>query len=143
MRGDCLPERREFYRRGDLAQRLRQIGALGPAFAQTVNVDPNVGVNVNAGVNGGSGNQGVSSGVSANAGGTSANPTPQSGSAAGGVTDKDRGDKETGLNRADQAAGEHGKQGRDNAREKQVERGQSGQGQSGQQGERGQRGSSD
>ncbi len=115
-----------------MAQRLRQIGALGPAFAQTVNVDPNVGVNVNAGVNGGSGNQGVSSGVSANAGGTSANPTPQSGSAAGGVTDKDRGDKETGLNRADQAAGE-----------KQVERGQSGQGQSGQQGERGQRGSSD
>jgi len=28
-------------------------------------------------------------------------------------------DKKTGLDRADQVAGEHGKQGRDNAREKQ------------------------
>jgi len=55
----------------------------------------------------------------------------QSGSAVSGATSSDqdkekRGnafgkdeDKKTGLDRADQAAGEHGKQGRDNAREKQ------------------------
>jgi hypothetical protein len=41
--------------------------------------------------------------------------------AAGGDEDKDKNsaDKKTGLDRADEAAGEHGKQGRDNAREKQ------------------------
>jgi len=31
----------------------------------------------------------------------------------------DHGDKKTGLDRADEAAGQHGQQGRDNAREKQ------------------------
>jgi hypothetical protein len=31
-------------------------------------------------------------------------------------------DKKTGLDRADQAAGDHGKQGRDNAREHQKDR---------------------
>jgi len=33
--------------------------------------------------------------------------------------DKDQGDKKTGLDRADDAAGQHGQQGRDNARDKQ------------------------
>jgi hypothetical protein len=32
---------------------------------------------------------------------------------------KDKSDKKTGLDRADEAAGQHGAQGRDNAREKQ------------------------
>ena len=39
----------------------------------------------------------------------------QGGSASAGATE----DKKTGLDRADQVAGEHGKHGRDNAREKQ------------------------
>ena len=33
--------------------------------------------------------------------------------------DKDQGDKKTGLDRADEAAGQHGQHGRDNARDKQ------------------------
>src|SRR5260221_11929193 len=42
------------------------MGAFGPAFAQTTNVDPNAGANVSPGVNLGSGSQSVNSGVSAN-----------------------------------------------------------------------------
>jgi len=46
--------------------------------------------------------------------GASASDDEQHGKARG-----QQADKKTGLDRADQAAGEHGKQGRDNAREKQ------------------------
>jgi hypothetical protein len=70
-----------------------------------------------------SSNQGSASG------GTSAqSSTGSSGSAAAGATSSDRdegkargqqADKKRGLDRADEVAGEKGKQGRDNAREKQ------------------------
>ena len=102
------------------------------------NTDVNAGANISPGINIGTGDQNTSSSVSANQSATTTNPSSSNlqSSAAGGSSassgasssdDRDRfqgsnrGDegKKRGLDRADQAAGEHGKQGRDNARHKQ------------------------
>jgi hypothetical protein len=60
------------------------------------------------------------------AGGSASSSSSNGGSAAAGAGEdpesqsaQDKAGKQTGLDRADQAAGEHGQQGRDNAREKQ------------------------
>lgn len=114
------------------------LGAFNPALAQdssTLNVSPNVGVDANVGTTDQSSVSGQASGsasADAQTGATSSGASAQ-GSASGDASisasgeDKERHgkarghdpDKLTGLDRADQAAGEHGQQGRDNAREKQ------------------------
>jgi hypothetical protein len=107
--------------------------AAGSAFAQTsterdlsISANPKVGVDANAGVN----NPGVNTSSQASgqaSGSTSAQASSgetEAGAAAGGtasgeVKQENKEEKKTGLDRADEVAGEHGKHGRDNARAKQ------------------------
>lgn len=116
------------------------LGAFNPALAQdssTYSVNPNVGVDAKVGI--GNTDQGAATGQASGSGsaeaqaGTTGSGASAEGSASGDASisasnedeerrGKARGhdpDKLTGLDRADQVAGEHGRQGRDNAREKQ------------------------
>ena len=125
------------------------LGAFNPVWGQTINANPNVGVdanvgisntdvnagaNISPGVNVGSGDQSVSSSTTANQSSTDVNSsstisqdasTSQSVSGSGeererhGKAKGHEDGKLTGLDRADQMAGEHGQYGRENAREKQ------------------------
>ena len=105
------------------------LGAFGPAFAESssTTVDSNVGVNANGGVR----SSDVDAGANVDGQGSAAtsadkdNGSPMSGATSDEDSSKhgrghayghDKEDKATGLDRADQAAGEHGEQGRDNAR---------------------------
>jgi hypothetical protein len=111
------------------------MGAFGAAFAQssgpTVNANPNAGVDASGGTSASTDTQGAAStdrmhGAAGGADAKANTDQTQSGAAVSGATSSgDRenqrqandNDRAKGLDRADQAAGEHGKQGRDNARE--------------------------
>ncbi|HET7198362.1 MAG TPA: hypothetical protein VFI86_06820 [Burkholderiales bacterium] len=95
------------------------LGASGPAFAQSssTTVDPDVGVNANVGDHDASRTRG-----SATSGATAPDEERGEQQGRGHAFGRDRDDKQTGLDRADQAAGEHGRQGRDNARRHQGDR---------------------
>ena len=72
----------------------------------------------------GSASGGVStdSSVSGTTGGTLSTDSPSASPKMGDEKDKLDSEKKTGLDRADQAAGQHGEQGRDNAREHQEQK---------------------
>ena len=79
--------------------------------------DPDVGVNANVGDHDASRTRG-----SATSGATAPDEERGEQQGRGHALGRDRDDKQTGLDRADQAAGEHGRQGRDNARRHQGDR---------------------
>ena len=92
------------------------LGTASLGFAQSAS---SVGTG-GASAGGGSTSGTIGSGGSAAAGGTSASTLGTGGSSAGNTGMSNSGsNKKTGLDRADQVAGKHGKQGRRNAREHQ------------------------
>ena len=106
------------------------MGAFGPAFAQTSSTDQSAQPSQPSTSASGISNSDVNAGVSANQSATTTNPSSTMNQGASDTTSSSTGDeqgkargqqadKKTGLDRADEVAGEHGKQGRDNAREKQ------------------------
>lgn len=115
------------------------MGAFGPVLAQSQSTDVTVKPNISGSANVGGGastDQSVSGGASASGSTSTQSSTSaqsstdmQAGASAGASASEDEGrkpgkrkarghdpDKKTGLDRADEAAGEHGQQGRDNAR---------------------------
>jgi len=107
--------------------------AAGGAIAQTtaerdlsISANPNVGVDANVGIGNSDVNAAanVSPGVSVNTSAQASTGETESSAAAGGSASGEtrhgnKEDKKTGLDRADEVAGEHGQHGRDNARAKQ------------------------
>ncbi len=69
-----------------------------------------------------SGGVSTDSSVSGTTGGTLSTDSPSASPKMGDEKDKLDAEKKTGLDRADQAAGQHGQQGRDNARESQEQK---------------------
>jgi hypothetical protein len=69
-----------------------------------------------------SGSVSTDTSVSGTTGGTLSTDSPSASPKMGDDKDKLDADKKTGLDRADQAAGEHGQKGRDNAREHQEQK---------------------
>jgi hypothetical protein len=108
------------------------LAAFNPALAQdspAVNVSPNVGVDASVGISGNTDQSSTdidSSAPISQSAATSSGASAEGTASASGEEKERHGkarghdpDKLTGLDRADQVAGEHGQQGRDTAREKQ------------------------
>ena len=98
-------------------------GDSGKKASGSVSTDPSTSVTTETkpegSVSGGVSTDGSASGTS---GGTLSTDSPSASPRMGDETDKLDAEKKTGLDRADQAAGQHGQQGRDNAREHQEQK---------------------